>query len=105
MLRQKNLTWVKPLIGRCYANGYYPDLTPILLATLIATLFAFRFPPPLDPWSKYFIQAELIIHPVMQRLLRIKWNLFGKRGAIKMFALNFLYTLNWTVLGLLVPGM
>ena len=34
MLRQKNLTWVKPLIGRCYANRPYPTLTPYYLLNL-----------------------------------------------------------------------
>ena len=44
------------------------------------------------------------MHPVILRLLRIKWNLFGKKGALKLFALNLLYTINWTILGLILPG-
>lgn len=42
-------------------------------------------------------QFDLIMHPVFQRLLSVKWRLFGKRGSIQMLALNFFYTLLWTV--------
>ena len=48
-------------------------------------------------------QLDIIMHPVFQRLLHVKWNLFGKRGSAKMLALNFLYTLIWTVLGIMIP--
>uniref|UniRef100_A0A7M5WS19 Ion transport domain-containing protein n=1 Tax=Clytia hemisphaerica TaxID=252671 RepID=A0A7M5WS19_9CNID len=48
-------------------------------------------------------QLDIIMHPVFQRLLHVKWNLFGKRGSAKMLALNFLYTLIWTILGILIP--
>ena len=48
-------------------------------------------------------QLDIIMHPVFQRLLHVKWNLFGKLGSAKMLALNFLYTIIWTILGILIP--
>ncbi|XP_066925009.1 uncharacterized protein [Clytia hemisphaerica] len=48
-------------------------------------------------------QLDIIMHPVFQRLLHVKWNLFGKRGSAKMLALNLLDTLIWTILGILLP--
>ena len=54
--------------------------------------------------KSYYKQVELIMHPVIFRLLNVKWNMFGKRGAIRIFAINFFYTINWTVLGLLLPS-
>ena len=43
------------------------------------------------------------MHPVIQRLLHVKWNLFGKWGTIGLVAVNLFYTLIWTVLGILLP--
>ena len=48
-------------------------------------------------------QLDIIMHPVFQRLLHVKWNLFGKRGSAKILALNFLLTIIWTVLGIFLP--
>ena len=48
-------------------------------------------------------QLDIIMHPVFQRLLHVKWNLFGKRGSAQMLALNLLDTLIWTILGILLP--
>lgn len=48
-------------------------------------------------------QMDIIMHPVFQRLLYVKWNLFGKRGSAKMLCLNFFYTVIWTILGILIP--
>ena len=48
-------------------------------------------------------QVDLIMHPVIQRLLHVKWQLLGKMGSIKMLALNLFYTLIWTILALLIP--
>ena len=48
-------------------------------------------------------QFDLVMHPVFQRLLTVKWQLFGKKGSIQMLALNLFYTLIWTILGILIP--
>ena len=48
-------------------------------------------------------QMDLIMHPVFQRLLHVKWNLFGRSGSIQLLVLNLFYTLIWTILGLLMP--
>ena len=43
------------------------------------------------------------MHPVFQKLLDVKWKLFGKWGTFQFVAINLLYTLIWTVLGILLP--
>ena len=48
-------------------------------------------------------QLDLIMHPVFQRLLFVKWQLFGKKGSLKLVLLNLCYTLIWTILGILNP--
>ena len=48
-------------------------------------------------------QLDIIMHPVFQRLLHVKWNLFGKLGSAKILALNFILTLIWTILGIFLP--
>ena len=39
---------------------------------------------------------------VFQRLLYVKWQLFGKKGSVKLLILNMFYTLIWTILGILL---
>ncbi|XP_065055381.1 transient receptor potential cation channel subfamily A member 1-like isoform X4 [Rhopilema esculentum] len=48
-------------------------------------------------------QLDLIMHPVFQKLLDVKWNLFGKWGTFGLVAINLFYTLIWTVLGIFLP--
>ncbi len=48
-------------------------------------------------------QLDLIMHPVFQRLLFVKWQQFGKKGSLKLMFLNLFYTLIWTILGILIP--
>lgn len=48
-------------------------------------------------------QLDLIMHPVFQKLLDVKWNLFGKWGTFGLVAINMFYTLIWTALGLFLP--
>ncbi|XP_067888781.1 uncharacterized protein [Heterodontus francisci] len=45
-------------------------------------------------------QLDLIMHPVVQKLIHIKWKRFGRRGVVIMLMLNFLFIMSWTVLGL-----
>ncbi|XP_071807122.1 uncharacterized protein [Asterias amurensis] len=42
-------------------------------------------------------QLELITHPVIKRLLHVKWVKFGRRGACIQALLNFIFILLWTV--------
>ena len=46
---------------------------------------------------------DIIMHPVMQRLIGVKWNMYGKWGAILDLVINLLYTILWTVLGVTLP--
>jgi len=48
-------------------------------------------------------QLDLVMHPVFQRLLHVKWNLFAKWGSWLMVLLNLFYTLIWTFLGIFIP--
>ncbi|XP_051879492.1 transient receptor potential channel pyrexia-like [Pristis pectinata] len=47
-----------------------------------------------------FRQLDLIMHPVVQKLITIKWKRFGMRGVGIMLTLNILFIISWTVLGL-----
>ena len=48
-------------------------------------------------------QLDLAMHPVIQRLLLVKWDQFAKWGSWFMVSLNMFYTLIWTVLGIMIP--
>ena len=48
-------------------------------------------------------QFELIMHPVFQRLINVKWKKFGKFGAWLDLVLNTAYAILWTVLGVTLP--
>ena len=44
-------------------------------------------------------QMELIMHPVFQRLIDVKWDLFGRRGVILQVVVQLLFVLLFTALG------
>ena len=46
---------------------------------------------------------DIIMHPVMQRLIAVKWKMYGKWGAIQDLVLNIVYTILWTVLAVTLP--
>ena len=46
---------------------------------------------------------DIIMHPVMQRLIGAKWQHYGKRGAVYDIVLNLIYTILWTVLAVTLP--
>lgn len=48
-------------------------------------------------------QLDLVMHPVFQRILHVKWNMFAKWGAWWLVSINLAYTLIWTILGILIP--
>ena len=39
----------------------------------------------------------------MRRLIAVKWNIYGKKGAILDVVLNLIYTILWTVEGVTLP--
>lgn len=49
-------------------------------------------------------QFDLIMHPVIQRLIAVKWNYFGKRGAWIQVITNLFFVTVWTVLGITLPN-
>ena len=46
---------------------------------------------------------DIIMHPVMQRLISVKWKMYGKWGAILDLVINLVYTILWTVLAVTLP--
>nr|XP_006825178.1 PREDICTED: transient receptor potential channel pyrexia-like [Saccoglossus kowalevskii] len=48
-------------------------------------------------------QHDLIIHPVMKKLIKTKWKRFGSRGAWTQTILNFIFIMLWTVIGVTLP--
>ena len=48
-------------------------------------------------------QFDLIMHPVFQRLITVKWDYFGRRGAWFQAFISFLFVLVWTILGVTLP--
>ena len=42
----------------------------------------------------------IVMHPVVQRLITLKWDYYGKSGAIFDLMLNLTYTILWTILSL-----
>jgi len=47
---------------------------------------------------------DIIMHPVMQRLIGVKWQMYGKWGAILDLIINLVYTVLWTVLAVTLPN-
>ena len=43
------------------------------------------------------------MHPVMRRLISVKWKIYGKTGAILDLVLNLIYTILWTIEGVTMP--
>ena len=45
----------------------------------------------------------IVMHPVMRRLINIKWEKFGKRGARNDLITNVIFAFVWTILGITMP--
>ena len=43
------------------------------------------------------------MHPAIQQLIDVKWNLFGKRSCVLNVLANVFYAVLWSVLGLMTP--
>lgn len=48
-------------------------------------------------------RLDIIMHPVIRRLISVKWRVFGKLGGIGALLLNLLYATLWTVLAVTIP--
>ena len=48
-------------------------------------------------------QYSIVMHPVMQRLIRVKWEFFGKKGAQTDLIVNLVFAFVWTILGITLP--
>jgi len=47
-------------------------------------------------------EFDIIMHPVMQRLIKEKWNQFGRFGAIIAAGIHFVYIMIWTFLAIFI---
>ena len=50
----------------------------------------------------HYKQMDLIMHPVFNRLLEVKWEKFGLRGTVKNIFIHVLFVLLWTALGVTI---
>jgi uncharacterized membrane protein YhdT len=48
-------------------------------------------------------EFDIILHPVMKRLIDVKWQQFGRKGAVFNLCLNLLYAILWTILAVTSP--
>lgn len=48
-------------------------------------------------------EFDIIMHPVMQNLIKEKWNTFGRLGAIISASIHFIYIMIWTMLAIFIP--
>ncbi|XP_057198211.1 transient receptor potential cation channel subfamily A member 1 [Triplophysa rosa] len=49
-------------------------------------------------------KLDLIMHPVVLKLITVKWNLYGRMGAWILLLLNFLFIVSWTTVAISVSG-
>ncbi|XP_058242468.1 transient receptor potential channel pyrexia [Hemibagrus wyckioides] len=47
-------------------------------------------------------KLDLIMHPVVLKLISVKWNLYGRLGAWILLLLNFLFIVSWTTVAISV---
>ncbi|XP_072007308.1 uncharacterized protein [Engystomops pustulosus] len=45
-------------------------------------------------------QLDIIMHPVIQKLIEVKWRFFGRKNISIMLSLNLLFIISWTALGI-----
>eukprot|EP00795_Rhopilema_esculentum_P002480 gene2480-18142_t len=48
-------------------------------------------------------ETDLVMHQVIQKMINVKWNLFARKKSIIELVINFIYTLIWVILALLIP--
>ncbi|XP_022540699.2 transient receptor potential cation channel subfamily V member 6 isoform X1 [Astyanax mexicanus] len=47
-------------------------------------------------------KLDLIMHPVVLKLIKVKWNLYARLGAWILLLLNFLFIVSWTIVAISV---
>ncbi|XP_043095711.1 ankyrin repeat and protein kinase domain-containing protein 1-like [Puntigrus tetrazona] len=47
-------------------------------------------------------KLDLVMHPVVLKLITVKWNLYGRKGAWILLLLNFLFIVSWTTVAISV---
>ncbi|KAI1894449.1 hypothetical protein AGOR_G00115930 [Albula goreensis] len=59
---------------------------------------------PTSPLESIVSQGklDLIMHPVVLKLITVKWSLYGRMGAWILLLLNFLFILSWTTVAISV---
>ena len=50
-------------------------------------------------------ETDLLLHPVMQRLVKIKWETFGRFHILNYFFLNLIYVLLWSSLAIAISAV
>eukprot|EP00795_Rhopilema_esculentum_P015771 gene15771-7069_t len=50
-------------------------------------------------------ELTLVVHPVILRLINLKWKLFGKKNALLNLFINIFYTFIWTAIGVTIPRL
>ena len=48
-------------------------------------------------------EFDIILHPVMKRFIDVKWQQFGRTGAVSNLCFNLLYAIMWTILAVTSP--
>ena len=48
-------------------------------------------------------QYCIVMHPVMKRLINVKWEFFGKKGAQIDLIVNVAFAFVWTIIGITIP--
>ena len=48
-------------------------------------------------------ETDLVMHPVIQKMISVKWNKFARLKSWIELIINLVYTLIWIILALLIP--
>ena len=51
-----------------------------------------------------FNKLDLIMHPIFEKLIEVKWAKFGLKGALFQLSINLLFVASWTVQALAEPS-
>ena len=49
-------------------------------------------------------KLDLITHPIFEKLIEVKWDAFGRRGALWQLTINILFVFSWTIQALSEPS-
>lgn len=48
-------------------------------------------------------ETELVMHPVIQKLIDVKWNLFARKRCWIELIINLIFTMIWLALAVAIP--